>query len=522
MAIRNSFRSRRAVLICTMLAGSGAALGCNVYTDELLSKRDDDVRVDAAVKFDAGVNDGSAFDGAIPETGARIDGGTSSPDANPADAPPTIDVMTPDMTIADAAADIGRPPFDAGTIAPDGGSFDARALDVKLDAPGDAVVSRDAAIDAAPPDGSDPRDGANDSFADLTIDTGAIDTGTAIDAPSDGADAGAPPTFRVVRVGDGTTPLSASSAPVFIEERRWDGAQVGTAIALPVATNGAQSPLTLSGIATSEGALSLSLDGHYLSVAGYASPPGRSSIAQTTDVDRIVARVDGTGNVDTSTRLGDAFAGTNPRSAVSVDGASFWVGGAAGGVWYFPFAGTDGTQIVDSPDNVRLVALFGDRLYGSSGTSPMTTVFTVGSGRPTNGVQNVAALAGLPRSGMSPYAFVFFDEDARVAGLDTLYLTDDRSPESNGSGGGVQKWTYDGGEWHRIATFTTVGSGSASFRGLAGIDTAAGVTLVTTSADSSSNRLVVFVDDGSPDPIGVVIATAPANAMFRGVALSPR
>lgn len=30
------------------------------------------------------------------------------------------------------------------------------------------------------------------------------------------------------------------------------------------------------------------------------------------------------------------------------------------------------------------------------------------------------------------------------------------------------------------------------------------------------------VDDGSPDPIGVVIATAPANTMFRGVALSPR
>jgi len=48
------------------------------------------------------------------------------------------------------------------------------------------------------------------------------------------------------------------------------------------------------------------------------------------------------------------------------------------------------------------------------------------------------------------------------------------------------------------------------------------VTLVATTAESSANRLVVIVDDGSPAPVGTVVATAAANKSFRGVAFSPR
>ncbi|MET0591631.1 MAG: hypothetical protein ABW133_02955 [Polyangiaceae bacterium] len=517
MAIRNSFRTRRAVLLSTLLASSSAALGCNVYTDELLGKRDDgDETRDAGITFDATARDGAALDGAVSD--ARADGSGPVTDAIVPDAPWAIDGAIADSEVVDATLDTVRPTSDGAP--PDGGTFDARNADAPFDARSDTIVSRDTPADSTVSDAGGTRDTTTDALNDAPLDTGTSDGGT-IDVGSDTTDAGGPPTFRVVRVGDGTTSLSASSTPAFVEERRWDGSLVDT-IALPVTTNGAQGALTLSGIATSEGALSLSLDGRYLTLAGYDAAPGRSSVAQTTDVDRIVARIDAAGNVDTTTRLGETFDGANPRCAVSVDGTSFWVGGSAGGVWYFPFAGAAGAQIVDSPDNVRLVALFGDRLYGSSGTSPMTTVFTVGTGRPTSGVQNVAALAGMPRSGMSPYAFVLFDRDPQVAGLDTLYLTDDRSPESDGSGGGVQKWTYDGKDWSRIATFYSVGSGSASFRGLTGIVAANGVTLVATSADAGGNRLVVFVDEGSTNPVGTVIATAPANTMFRGVAVSPR
>jgi hypothetical protein len=125
------------------------------------------------------------------------------------------------------------------------------------------------------------------------------------------------------------------------------------------------------------------------------------------------------------------------------------------------------------------------------------------------------------RSGMSPYAFVFFDRNPTVAGLDTLYLTDDRSPESDGTGGGIQKWTFNGSAWTRVATFSEVGRGAASFRGVAGAMTSAGVILVASTAESRANRLVVFVDEGSLAVTGTVIATAPSNMIFRGVARSP-
>jgi hypothetical protein len=66
-----------------------------------------------------------------------------------------------------------------------------------------------------------------------------------------------PPTFRVLRVGDGQTALSAASTAVFVEERRIDGTLVST-IALPVAASGITQPFTMAGAASSEGALALS------------------------------------------------------------------------------------------------------------------------------------------------------------------------------------------------------------------------------------------------------------------------
>src|SRR5262249_7968644 len=69
------------------------------------------------------------------------------------------------------------------------------------------------------------------------------------------------PTFMVVRVGAGSAALTSSSTAAFVERRYLDtGALVGT-IALPIATNGSNRPLTLSGTTAREGVLSLSSDG---------------------------------------------------------------------------------------------------------------------------------------------------------------------------------------------------------------------------------------------------------------------
>jgi hypothetical protein len=521
MASPKTLRSGYAVLLGTSLAAClGVPVGCNVYDEELLRRPDD---TGGPYRDAAGGSDAASSDGARPLDIAAPDAGDASAlDATLTDAArdrgagPATDAYAPDGAPADTGAT--RADADTDAASSDGAPGDTNGINDIVDAHFDATTgSRDG-------DGAAPMPDANDAADD----GGSRADGNANDGPSRAPDAtidadggSPPPTFRVVRVGDGTTSLSGASSAAFIEERRWDGTLVGSALSLPTASAGSHNPLTLAGIATSEGALALSLDGHYLTVAGYATAPGRASVASSTDVDRVIARIDASGTVDSSTRLGDAFSGSNVRSAASMDGASFWVGGSASGVWYVALGGSGREQIVATPDNVRLVALFGDQLYGSSGASPMTSVFTVGNGRPTTGVQKAAALAGMPRSGMSPYAFAFFDLDRAVPGLDTLYLTDDRSPESDGSGGGIQKWTLDGSAWSRVATFAAVGGGSASFRGLAAAATSTGVALVASTSEASGNRLVVFVDDGSPGVTGTVVATAPSNTIFRGVALSP-
>ena len=59
------------------------------------------------------------------------------------------------------------------------------------------------------------------------------------------------------------------------------------------------------------------------------------------------------------------------------------------------------------------------------------------------------------------------------------------------------------------------------FRGVAGFASGGKVTLMATTAESGTNHLVVFVDDGAAAPVGTAVASAPANTVFRGVALSP-
>src|SRR5204862_488216 len=100
-------------------------------------------------------------------------------------------------------------------------------------------------------------------------------------------------------------------------------------------------PLTNSGSASSEGALSLSGDGRFLVLAGYAAPPGTAGVAGSTTaaVRRVIGRIDAAGIIDTSSLLTTAFSANNVRSAASADGSGFWAagaGGGTGGIWFIP------------------------------------------------------------------------------------------------------------------------------------------------------------------------------------------
>src|SRR5262245_43328466 len=76
----------------------------------------------------------------------------------------------------------------------------------------------------------------------------------------------------VVQVGDGLAGLNANATAAFLKEFTVGGSLLQT-IPLPTAVSGPNQPLTLSGSATSEGFLTLSLDKQYLTMGGYGAVP---------------------------------------------------------------------------------------------------------------------------------------------------------------------------------------------------------------------------------------------------------
>jgi hypothetical protein len=341
-------------------------------------------------------------------------------------------------------------------------------------------------------------------------------------------------TFRVLRVGDGSTALANTATAVFIEERKLDGTSGGTTVSLPsTAASSGNAALTNSGSASSEGGLSLSADGRYLVLAGYNQTAGATgSVGGTASgtVNRVVGRVDAAGSVDTTTRISAAFSTNNVRGATSQDGTSFWVGGAgsgsganAGGTWYITLGSTGAaTQLVPTPalNNTRWPQIFGGQLYSSASTgSTFNNVLTVGTGLPTAGTPTMTAMTavpGMPASGASPFGYLFLDTDS-TAGYDTLYVADDTSSPAVNSIHDIQKWTLASGTWSKTTTFNL--STAVGFRGLTGFSTGSSVTLIATT-DEALPRIIMFVDSGGT-ATSSTLATSGTNTAFRGVALSP-
>jgi len=324
----------------------------------------------------------------------------------------------------------------------------------------------------------------------------------------------------VVRVGDGSENLSLDAADsVFIDKYHQNGTSAGTPIALPTAMMGSNQPFTQAGAET-EGMLSLSVDGHFLALAGYAAVPGTAGVSAST-VQRVVARINAAGSVDTTTVLGaTAYSGNNIRGATTVDGSAFWTSGAGktgGGIWYATLGGGTVTQVeISSITSVRAIEIFAGQLFGTGNSTGFKQVFTVGTGLPTATGQTATDLPGM--SDASPFAFLLLDRNPGVPGLDTLYVADNTAFPS--PPGGIQKWTFDGTTWTLVHTFA---SGlTNAVRGLTGFVSGSNVVLVVTTNEATANNLMMLVDDGSASPTATLITTAPTGTQFRGVALAPQ
>ncbi|APR76251.1 5'-nucleotidase [Minicystis rosea] len=318
--------------------------------------------------------------------------------------------------------------------------------------------------------------------------------------------------FTIVRVGGNS---SANTAAVSLDTYVWSNPPPASPAPLythPLPTNGAAgtttaNPLTLSASAPSEGGLSRSGDGRYLTLAGYAVPPGSSS----TSAPRVVARVDTFGLVNTTTSLGtNVFAGSTIRGATSVDGSGFWASGngnnGSGGVWYAPLGAPVVSQILTNPNNARMVNVFKGQLYGSASASPFTGVFTIRTANSSLPTLPATATMLPGSSAANAYGFMLLDESAAVAGVDTLYVTSDSS---------VQRWAFDGASWSLTTTYAI----PAATLGVTGwVSKGTGVTLIVTTFSAAYS--LVIPTPGAAATANLFVSAATGTS-FRGVALAP-
>ncbi len=324
----------------------------------------------------------------------------------------------------------------------------------------------------------------------------------------------------VYRVGTGSSALSSSATPVFLDEYEPNGHLVES-LALPTTgANPPNKPLLASGSASSEGLLTLSGDGEYLMATGYDTSVNTAKVSETASatVPRTVGRVGISGEVNTTTALTDFANGNNPRGATSSDGTNIWVSGAGksttGGVHYTTLGSSTSTLMSASDTNARAVTIFDGQLYTSSDpTKEGISIAAVGSGLPTTGGQTTSNLP-FSSAPSEPYAFCFLTLGLGTA-PDTLYVAD------NGAGA-VRKYGLTGGKW--------TSEGSVAVSGVTGVtanDVNGTVTIFATTSGSSGEGGVLYSITDSSGVGGTLsgsatqIATAPPNETFRGVAFAP-
>jgi hypothetical protein len=324
----------------------------------------------------------------------------------------------------------------------------------------------------------------------------------------------------VARVGDGSAPLTAAAAAVFLDEYTTSGTLVQS-ISLPTSVNAPNRILTASGTATSELNMTRSADGHYLVLTGYSAATGTTAVvsSQSTDIARVIGLIRADGSFDTSTSTGDAFNTTSIRAAATIDGQSFYSVGGNSGVQYQALGSDKATMLNTAPTSIRSINIANGNLYISTNASPYVGLSQVGTGLPDGtSAQDVTPLPGFPATtmGASPYGFYFADMSADVPGVDVVYVTDDRT-----TNGGIQKWSLVAGSW--VPNGTIASTATAALRGLNGTASAASVSLVA----SSSSGLFFLTDNAgyntppSTATLPAPIASANQNTMFRGLAFAP-
>jgi hypothetical protein len=338
----------------------------------------------------------------------------------------------------------------------------------------------------------------------------------------------------VLQAGDGFTAYNTNATDVFLDEYTPSGALVQR-VALPEANAGSAHALTVGGFDSSTGLLAQSANGLYVTLAGYDAAPG--TVNETNTVNRTVARIDGSANVDTSTLVSGFRSGADIRGAVSNDGGEFWVTGQGSssnfGMRYLTFGSTNSSQEVVTPANntafsIRSPGIFNNTLYATTSFTGQSFIEITppGGGLPTMNLplpnSDEISPPGLdaasnPGFSGSVNEFIFFHRNGAGTAPDTLYVADGTN--------GLLKFSFNGTTWVQegSANISGINSGLIGLTGF--VDPSGNVELYATDGFESGNQLVRFVDTAPFNaPVTgsfTVLATSGSESEFRGVAFTP-
>ena len=311
-----------------------------------------------------------------------------------------------------------------------------------------------------------------------------------------------PSNLVVLRVGDAAEMLTNSGNTLFLDQYATNGA-VASTMALP---DGGPSALVISGVATSEGFMTLSADGRLLTVAGYNTNRGvltnSLSSSLSSEVPRVIGTIDGAGNYTLAASTSSQYSTDNFRAGATDGSNNFWGAASGGGTWYFGNVGAAST-VQSSIANCRVINVVNGALVFStqSGTNGL---YTLGGLPETAAATNLLFATG---SSSSPEDF------AVNAAANLAYVADD------GSKGGIQRWEYSGGTWNNAYTLGS-GTGGIGARSLTVDFSGSRPVIYAITAETAANRLIAITDAGAGS-VAVTLVSCPANELFRAVRFAP-
>jgi Fibronectin type III domain len=319
-------------------------------------------------------------------------------------------------------------------------------------------------------------------------------------------------------------PTGSTAQAITIVRFNGAGTSDGANWSLPTTKSGSNNPITLQGDSNAVGALARSVDRRYVTLAGYTTAVGGN--AEAADP-RDVARIDSSGNVDTSTILGTSFEKEKIRGAVSNDGGQFWVTGNGngtaplGGMVYATKGSSSPTIVVskEAPvsssnkalNNFRSVQIAGGSLYTGSekGTAGVYTL----TGLPTKAT-SPTNIINLGTTEVDPISELPLEHVAGSGTVDLMYVARENE--------GIYKYSLSGSTWTERGKLA-----SGSFAGIAGkVDSEGHFRIYAISGYGAGNSIVTLTDsaafNAAPSASATTtVSTAASGTAYRGIAFAP-